>query len=135
MDGTDAEVLDRIRDQAGAFESQTDMKDAKVNDGNQYKGLLNVQDYKKRRAEAMEDPEVKEQKKRDAVANALAADRSKAAQDARDREAREAQRREKLQRELAAEQPPAEAEGSSTGPKKKKKKKLAEGALSFDADE
>lgn len=140
MDGTDAEVIERMREQAGAFEHQSDKKDDRVNDGNNYKGLMNAADYKKRRVEVLEDPE---EKKREQVLSALAKDRDARVQEVRDREAREAQRREKLQRELAGAEgeQAGEAEAaevsSSSGPKKKKKKKkdADQGGLSFDVDE
>ena len=139
-----AQVLLRIREQAGAFEHQADRSDDKVNDGSNYKGLMQASDYKKRRIEVLEDPEAK---KRDAVAAARQADRVAREQDALDREEREAQRRAKLKAQLAAATAEGadgsasaadavSSEGAAGGQKKKKKKRPPSelGALSFDAD-
>ena len=49
LEGDD--LIESMRAQAGAFEHMQDRSDERVNDGNNYKGLMNVQDYKKKRAE------------------------------------------------------------------------------------
>ena len=142
----DDDVLLRIREQGGAFAAKSDYTDDKLNDGNTYKGILSAAEYKKRRAEALEDPE---EKKRELLLAARNADRAARDRDVRDREDREAARREKLRRELASadgdetaqseaeRQPPSgDGDDGGGGPKKKKKKKLAGGAaLSFDVDD
>ena len=146
MEGTSDEVLYRMREQADAFESQTDRRDDKVNDGNNYKGVMSAADYKKRRLEVLEendeDRDAKERAaKLGAAAAAVAADLKAASQDRTDREEREKQRKEKLQKELqqAADAEADEAAGdSSAAPKKKKKKKAPQGeaaGLSFDAED
>ena len=38
MEGTDADVIERMREQAGSFEARQDKVDERVNDGNNYKG-------------------------------------------------------------------------------------------------
>ena len=147
MDGSDADVLLRMRDQADNFEAKTDSKDDKLNDGNNYRGMMSAEDYKKRRAEVLEgqdDEARKREKVQNAVDTARQADRAAAAKEVKDREERERVRKQKLQRELeAAEKEEAGEAGeasASAAPKKKKKRKAggAGGAgvgLSFDADE
>ena len=148
MDGTDEDVLLRMRENAGAFEAQSDMKDAKVNDGENYRGMMSAADYRKRRQEVLEgvdDEQRKREKTMNAAMSALQADRDAAVQAAREREERERLRKEKLRKQLEAEDdeqqqgeggdggvPPAEQ-----GKKKKKKKKPNEAGagLSFDADD
>ena len=146
------QVLLRIREQGGAFEAagSASRADDKLNDGNNYKGMMALAEYKRRRTEVLEDPE---EKKREAVASAKVADRQARDEEARQREEREAQRRERLKAQLAQEAAAVAADGggvqgdASAGgatealgeqPKKKKKKKALAGevgALSFDADE
>ena len=144
MDGSDADVLERMRDNAGAFEAQQDHKDNKVNDGENYKGMMSVADYRKKRQEVLEgvDEESKKRAKMvDAAVNAVKADRAAAAQAEEDRIEREKQRKEKLQKQLQESEAAAEGAGSSSSSgaaagKKKKKRKATEAAgLSFDADE
>ena len=54
MDGSDADVLMRMRDQVDNFEKKIGQdKDDKVNDGNNYKGMMRAEDYKKRREEVL----------------------------------------------------------------------------------
>lgn len=142
MDGSDDDVLLRMREQADNFEVKVDDKDDKVNDGNNYKGMMSAADYKKRRAEVLEgldEESRKREKMRIAVEAAVHADRAAAAKDVTDREERERLRKERLQRELqekaSSSSEPAAAEG---GGKKKKKKKAKTGesaGLSFDADD
>lgn len=153
------QVLLRIREQGGAFEAagSASRADDKLNDGNNYKGMMALADYKRRRTEVLEDPE---EKKREAVASAKVADRQARDEEARQREEREAQRRERLKAQLAQATLRVDEEGTSVAadgggvqgdasaggaaealgeqPKKKKKKKALAGevgALSFDADE
>ena len=140
------QVLARIREQGGAFEHQSasSTKADKVNDGNNYKGLMHLGDYKRKREEVLED---KEEKKREAVAEAVSADREARAKAAREREEREAQRRERLKAQLS-EVAQGEGEASSEAAtaadgedeaaakiKKKKKKKAPSEVLSFDVDD
>ena len=147
MDGTDQDVLERMRDNAGAFEAQSNKVDERVNDGANYAGLMSVGDYKKKRTEILEDTAAKRAKdKADKLQGALDENREAARLAEREREERERQRKEKLKRELE------EGEGGSSGggggdssngnlageghKKKKKKKKNPEAAgLSFDAEE
>ena len=142
---SDADILDRLREQATAFQSQTDFNDARVNDGNNYKGLMNAADYKRRRLEVLEDPAVK---KAEALAAARSADRDARAREARERDDREAARKEKLRRQLAEAEGDGdeavngngdggggEADAERKRKKKKKRKAGEEGALSFDVDE
>ena len=149
MDGSDADVLMRMRDQVDNFEKKIGQdKDDKVNDGNNYSGMLSAADYKKRRAEVLEDHDLetkKREKAHEIAKEKILADRAAAAKDVEEREERERLRKERLQAELAkASSGDAEGSeepgGSSDGPKKKRKKKAkalsGEGAgLSFDADE
>ena len=148
MDGSDADVLLRMRDQADNFEKKVGKdKDDKVNDGNNYSGMLSAADYKKRRAEVLEDHDlesIKREKAHEIIKEKILADRAEAAKDVQEREERERLRKERIQAELAKASSSGDAEGdeepsgSSGGPKKKKKKKavVGEGAgLSFDADE
>ena len=141
MEGSDADIIMRMREQAGSFEAQTNNKDDRVNDGNNYKGLMKADDYKKRRVEVLGGEELALEKQREKVANALQADRTAAVQDARDREERERLRKEKLQRELQKATDDTEVEAddvSREAPKKKKKRKKGLGetaGLSFDAEE
>jgi hypothetical protein len=139
---TDEDVLARIREQGTAFEHQTDLRDDKLNDGNNYRGLMQNAEYKQRRIEVLEDQTEREAaKRREAVSSALNADRAARDDEKRQREEREAARREKLRRQMEAEQADGAedaAEGAKEeGAKKKKKRKApsSTGALSFDADE
>ena len=135
MDDTesDADVLLRIQDQGAAFAHQADRSDDKVNDGDNYKGVLSAADYKKRRVEVLEDPE---EKKRDAIAAARNADRDARQRGARELEEREAQRRERIQKQLEEGADTEQESGAADTKKRKKKKKGGElSGLSFDADE
>ena len=140
MDGTDDDVLLRMRENAGSFEAQSDRRDERVNDGNNYKGMMRAEDYKKRREEVLGGKELAEQKKSEAIANAVKADRAAAVEDARSREERERARKEKLQRELQQqptdEQADDDNDGTSAAKKKKKRKRPNESAgLSFDVED
>ena len=135
MDGTDDDVLLRMRENAGSFEAQSDRRDERVNDGNNYKGMMRAEDYKKRREEVLGGKELAEQKKSEAIANAVKADRAAAVEDARSREERERARKEKLQRELQ-QQADDDNDGTSAAKKKKKRKRPNESAgLSFDVED
>ena len=79
MDGTDEDVLARMHEQAGSFETQSDRRDERVNDGNNYKGMMRAEDYKKRREEVLGGEQLAEQKKAETIANAVKADRAAAA--------------------------------------------------------
>lgn len=147
MDGTDADVLERMRDNAGSFERMQDTSDIKLNDGNNYKGLMTMDDYKKKRGEVIGGEALEAEKKAERIANLRAEDRDARTADASAREERERVRREKLKRELAAassegggaadEDADGGAEDGGGAAKKKKKKKAKKDgpALSFDADE
>ena len=52
-----------MRDNAGHFEEVIDAQDARLNDGNNYKGLMNCAAYKQKRAEMAVEPEVLLQQK------------------------------------------------------------------------
>ena len=117
-----------------------DRRDERVNDGNNYKGMMRAEDYKKRREEVLGGKELAEQKKSEAIANAVKADRAAAVEDARSREERERARKEKLQRELQQqptdEQADDDNDGTSAAKKKKKRKRPNESAgLSFDVED
>ena len=114
--------------QADAFEKGVDKTDARINDGNQYKGLMDMKEYKAKRAMLAKDEDEVRKEKEDAVRAKIRADRAAKERADRDREDREKARREKLQRELSASKDEEEA------PRKKKKKKAAP-TLSFDAEE
>ena len=140
MDGTDEDVLLRMRDQADNFEGQTDRRDDKVNDGKNYAGMMSNEDYKKRRQEILEGtaPDADAKKRAEvasAVDSARQADRAAAAKEAKDRDERERLRKEKLQKELDDAAEPAAEGGGGGAAKKKKKRKLGSGAelgLSFE---
>ena len=117
-----------------------------MNDGNNYRGLMSVADYKSKRTEIIEDTAEKRAKdKADKLKSALEANRAAATQAERERQERELQRKEKLKRELAAAQEAGGDEeeeggaangGGSAKKKKKKKAKVTEASgLSFDAEE
>mmetsp|Transcript_23368 Transcript_23368/g.39913 ORF Transcript_23368/g.39913 Transcript_23368/m.39913 type:complete len:135 (+) Transcript_23368:107-511(+) len=133
MDGTDEEVLERMRDNAGGFEKMTDRKDERLNDGNNYKGLMKASAYREKRAEMAVDPEELLKQKVTAAINK----EQKARQDAEEeRQQRDAERRERLKQQLASADREEDAEPTEGGQKKKKRKKAAAGpSLSFDADE
>ena len=142
MDGTDEDVLERIQEQGTSFEPMSNKDDEKLNDGNNYKGLMSRDDYKRKRQEVLEDPVAK---KAERLADAVQQDRAARDAAAKGLAEREAAKRERLQREIAAADDDAAAaagDGADAGadaakkPKKKKKKKPSEGAgLSFDVDD
>ena len=154
-----AQVLLRMREQAGAFtgSSSAGKTEARLDDANNYKGMMNLSDYKRKREDLFEDPEEKKRKAmQSAVSAALTADRDAKLRDERDREEREAQRRERIRAQLAAgaagssgaggDAAAAQDGGAAAGDshdgsssssgvaaKKKKKKKASElSVLSFD---
>ena len=130
-EGADS-VLARIQDQSDAFETGVDKVEAKLNDGNHYKGLMNPKDYKAKRAELAKDEETIKKEKEDMVRAKIRAERAAKDQAVRDREGREQARKEKLRRELADATGGEEAEAA---PKKKKKHKGGgPPTLSFDAE-
>ena len=131
-EGADS-VLGRMQDQSDAFEAGIDKMDAKLNDGNHYKGLMNVKEYKAKRAELSKDEDTIKREKEDMVRAKIRAERAVADQAVRDREARELARREKIRRELSK---PTAGEEAEAPPAKKKKKNKGAGAptLSFDAE-
>mmetsp|Transcript_41680 Transcript_41680/g.109935 ORF Transcript_41680/g.109935 Transcript_41680/m.109935 type:complete len:143 (-) Transcript_41680:291-719(-) len=135
----DAAVLMRIREQGGAFEHRQDFSDEKLNDGNNYKGLMKASDYKKRRIEVLEDPVAKKlEAKLEAITAAKNADRNAREREEREREEREAARRAKLKAELNGEHNDAagEVQDARKEKKRRKKKAVAEvGALSFDVED
>eukprot|EP00320_Phaeocystis_rex_P002721 CAMPEP_0119097632 /NCGR_PEP_ID=MMETSP1178-20130426/180043_1 /TAXON_ID=33656 /ORGANISM="unid sp, Strain CCMP2000" /LENGTH=109 /DNA_ID=CAMNT_0007081581 /DNA_START=39 /DNA_END=368 /DNA_ORIENTATION=- len=106
--------------------------DAKLNDGNNYAGLMNPKEYKAKRAELAKDDETIKKEKEDMIRAKIRADRAAKSQADRDRESREQARREKLQRELSGAKADEEAEAR---PKKKKKKGGGAPTLSFDAED
>ncbi|KAL1529638.1 hypothetical protein AB1Y20_000580 [Prymnesium parvum] len=136
MDGTDEEIIERMRDNAEAFEQMTDNTDDRVNDGNNYRGLMKASEYKAKR-EAVVAGNVSEETLADRKLAAAAAmvikDREAKEQAEKDRQQREADRREKLKRELEEIEEADSSTGSSKKVKKKKKKEA--GALSFDLDD
>lgn len=142
MDGTDADVLEQIQQQSGAFEHMQDRADEKLNDGNNYAGLMSRDDYKRKRAELLEDPVAKQA---EAIADARQADRDARSQAEKERAEREAAKRERIQRELAAAADAgaagdgteaADDGAADTKRKKKKKKKSAPGGgLSFEQED
>mmetsp|Transcript_46781 Transcript_46781/g.77476 ORF Transcript_46781/g.77476 Transcript_46781/m.77476 type:complete len:138 (-) Transcript_46781:366-779(-) len=129
-----AEVIERMREQAGAFEHMQDRTDDRVNDGNNYRGLMNVKDYKKKREEVSLSAEERKSREEAAARSRLLADRSAKSKAEAAREAREKIKREKLQRELAEAQEPGEEQLANVA-KKRKKKSAATSTLSFDAEE
>ncbi len=133
-EGADS-VLARIQGQSDVFEAGVDRTDAKVNDGNNYAGLMNPKDYKAKRAELAKDDQTIRKEKDDAIRAKILVQRAEKDKDLREREGREQARKEKLRRELAGA---AEGEGeeAEAGAKKKKKKKGG-GAptLSFDVED
>jgi hypothetical protein len=143
MDGTDQDVLERMRENAGAFEVQANKADERLNDGNNYRGLMSVDDYKAKRTEILEDTAEKRAKeKADKLQTALDANRADAVKAEREREERERQRKEKLKRELEGSSEggggSSSVGGDEEGQKKKKKKKKKDPesmGLSFDAEE
>ncbi len=143
MDGSDAEVLERCREQAGSFENMQDRSDERLNDGNNYKGLMSRDAYVKKREEVLEDPTAKQKER---IMSAVHQDREARDKDAQERAERERLRKERLQRELAGDgdgDGDGDGEAADDGPlaappskkQKKKKKAAAGGALSFDAEE
>ena len=133
-EGADS-VLARIQGQSDVFEAGVDRTDAKVNDGNNYAGLMNPKDYKAKRAELAKDDETIKKEKDDAIRAKILAQRAEEDKDLREREGREQARKEKLRRELAGA---AEGEGEEAeAAAKKKKKKKGGGAptLSFDVED
>jgi hypothetical protein len=133
-EGADS-VLARIQGQSDVFEAGVDRTDAKVNDGNNYAGLMNPKDYKAKRAELAKDDETIKKEKDDAIRAKILAQRAEKDKDLREREGREQARKEKLRRELAGA---AEGEGEEAeAAAKKKKKKKGGGAptLSFDVED
>ena len=103
MDGSDADVLDRMRDNAGSFEAAgtASLVDERVNDGNNYRGLMSVADYKNKRTEIIEDTAAKrEQDRKDKMSSALNADKTAADMDKAAAAERERVRKEKLKRQL-----------------------------------
>jgi hypothetical protein len=145
MDGSDADVLLRMRDQADNFEKKSDMRDDKLNDGKNYAGMMSNEDYKKKRAEVLEEPDEdlrNREKTRCAIDSARHADRDAAAKEVRDREEREKQRKARLKRDLEEQQQGSSDEPAAApageAPKKKKKKKASysdASGLSFDAED
>ena len=143
MDGTDQDVLERMRENAGAFEVQANKADERLNDGNNYRGLMSVDDYKAKRTEILEDTAEKRAKeKADKLQTALDTNRADAVKAEREREERERQRKEKLKRELEGSSEggggSSSVGGDEEGQKKKKKKKKKDSesmGLSFDAEE
>ena len=137
MDGSDADILERMRDNAGGFEAQSNNQDDKVNDGNHYRGLMSVADYKSKRTEVLEDTaEKRELEKKERLQSALEMDRLAASKDAAAKEERERLRKEKLKRQLEEGSREEEEDAGLEKKKKKKKPKASTAAgLSFDADE
>ena len=118
----------------------TDSTDDRVNDGNNYKGLMKASDYKAKREAVIHgnvSADTLAERKIAAAAAVLEKDRAAKEQAEKDRQQREEARREKLKRELQeADADAADAKEAPEGGKKKKKKKPAAGVtLSFDADE
>lgn len=54
---SDADVLIRLQDQADNFERMVDKTDDRINDGNNYRGLMNPKDYVAKRAQMSKDEE------------------------------------------------------------------------------
>ena len=133
-EGADS-VLARIQGQSDVFEAGTDKKEAKLNDGNHYAGLMDPKQYKAKRAElAKSDEEIKKEKD-DAVRAKIREQRAEKDKALREREGREQARKEKLRRELAGATE-GDGEEAEAGPKKKKKKKGGGGpTLSFDVED
>ena len=51
----DADVIGRMQEQADNFERMVDKTDDRVNDGNNYRGLMNPKDYVAKRAQMAKD--------------------------------------------------------------------------------
>lgn len=157
MDGTDEEVVERMRyarlrlapmitltllstlecrENADAFEIMTDNTDDRVNDGNNYRGLMKASEYKAKR-DAIVAGNISEdtiaERKLAAAALALKKDRDAKEQALKEREQREANRREKLKRELEGLAEPEALGIKPTKGSKRKKKEVS--ALSFDFDD
>lgn len=116
-----------------------DNTDDRVNDGNNYRGLMKASEYKARREEVIANnvsAEVEAKRKQAAVEELIRKDREAKDQADKERLEREAERREKLKRELSGISGKAGSTDESLKSSKKKRKKEKEGsALSFDADE
>ena len=119
----------------------SDSTDDRINDGNNYKGLMKASDYKAKReavvAGNVSDNTIAERK---LAAAAAAIEKDRAAKETAEKERlqREEARREKLKRELQEAESAAGSskEEAGEGGKKKKKKKAAAGAaLSFDIED
>lgn len=124
-------IVERVRDQGSNFEHMQDQTDNKVNDGNNYRGLMNPKDYAAKRLQVAKDDEEVRKEKEDAIRAKIKADRAAKQQADDARQEREAARREKLQRELNKDESQEEQQ-----PDKKKRKKKASGpVLSFDVED
>tara|TARA_B110001452_G_scaffold258758_1_gene254337 strand:+ start:448 stop:669 length:222 start_codon:yes stop_codon:yes gene_type:complete len=48
---TDGDIIGRMQEQADNFERMVDKTDDRINDGNNYRGLMNPKDYVAKRAQ------------------------------------------------------------------------------------
>ena len=48
---TDGDIIGRMQEQADSFERMVDKTDDRINDGNNYRGLMNPKDYVAKRAQ------------------------------------------------------------------------------------
>ena len=132
MEGTVEDVLERVQLQAGSFERMSDKKDERLNDGNNYKGLMDVHAYKKKRQEMALEPEQIMAAKEAAIRGKIQADQNAANKAGHDRAERERAKREALQRELSQ---PEKSDDPAPTKKKRKKNAAPSSALSFDAED
>eukprot|EP00965_Chrysotila_dentata_P154391 5102068-Pleurochrysis_carterae.AAC.2 len=113
-----------------------DRSDERVNDGNNYRGLMNVADYSKKRKEVSMAPEERRAKLEDVVREKLNAEKRQVQKEELERQERARLKKERLQKELkASEDTEQEAHAPADSKKKKRRKTPSSSFLSFDTED